>query len=92
MGQDADQGKSPGDDLVYAAAGLVDVAVSLTQGAIERLGTVLRRSDLPELSREGREDLRARGELALRRYAGTAESHLEALARQTAAGKSPDNA
>jgi hypothetical protein len=62
-------------------AGLVDLGLSGVERALREVRSVLRRSDLRALTREGRADLRARGEVALRRYMPVPESRMEYLAR-----------
>lgn len=75
---------SSGEDLVYAVAGLADLALSQVERTVGQLRGLLRRKDLADLAREGHQDLKARGELALRRHA-VPEPHMEALARVAAA-------
>jgi hypothetical protein len=48
---------------------------------------LLRRSDTSELAAQAEHDLRARGRLALDRYATAPPAHLEVLARHAAARK-----
>jgi hypothetical protein len=67
-------------DLMYVAAGVVDVALTAAQVPLQRLQAQLRRSDLAEVAREGQDDLRIRGELAIRRL--RPEPHLELLAQR----------
>ncbi|MER5865189.1 polyprenyl synthetase [Kitasatospora sp. NPDC002040] len=75
---------SSGEDLVYAVAGLADLALSRVERGAGLLRGLLRRDDLGELAREGHQDLKARGELALKRHA-VPEAHMEQLARIAAA-------
>ncbi|QUX30414.1 hypothetical protein KGD83_07780 [Nocardiopsis akebiae] len=79
----ADRAREP----LLVAAGAADLAWSGIGAALRGARSVLGRSDLAELVRDGRRDLRERGELALRRYAPTAESHMELLARRAAASR-----
>lgn len=67
---------------VLIAAGVADLAFSGIGSALRRARALLVRSDLVELSQDGREELRQRGRLAVQRYAPVAESHLELLARR----------
>ncbi|MCK9870345.1 hypothetical protein MRI28_11960 [Nocardiopsis dassonvillei] len=79
----ADRAREP----LLVAAGVADLAWSGIGAALRGARSLLGRSDLAELVRDGRRDLRERGELALRRYAPTAESHMEVLARRAAASR-----
>lgn len=79
----ADRAREP----LLVAAGVADLAWSGIGAALRGARSLLGRSDLAELVRDGRRDLRERGELALRRYAPTAESHMELLARRAAASR-----
>ncbi|WDZ89579.1 hypothetical protein [Nocardiopsis sp. HUAS JQ3] len=79
----ADRAREP----LLVAAGVADLAWSGIGAALRGARSLLSRSDLAELVRDGRRDLRERGELALRRYAPTAESHMELLARRAAASR-----
>ncbi|MGW5879028.1 hypothetical protein ACWFMI_21015 [Nocardiopsis terrae] len=67
---------------VLIAAGVADLAFSGIGAALRRARALLVRSDLVELSQDGREELRQRGRLALQRYVPVPESHLELLARR----------
>ena len=67
-------------DLVYVAAGVADVALTVVQKPLQRLQMQLRRSDLADIAGEGRDDLKIRGELAIRRL--RPEPHLELLAQR----------
>lgn len=69
----------PGD-LMYVAAGLADVALAAVHKPLRRLQAQLSRSDLADIAGEGREDLKLRGELAIRRL--RPEPHLELLAQR----------
>lgn len=82
-GGDGDGGGGP----VLLLAGLADLALSTCGSALKAAGGLLGRSDIGALAAEGRQDLRARGRLALDRL-GTdgsgagSEAHMEVLARQ----------
>ncbi len=64
----------PQRDALHLAAGLADLVAGGVRDATRRL---------PGLA-EVREELRARGELALRRTGAPAEAHMELLARRVA--------
>lgn len=72
-------------EAVQLLAGVIDLGLEQAEGALRRVRGLLGRSDLHALVGDGHEDLKARGELALNRYAPATESHLEALARRAAA-------
>lgn len=67
-------------DLMYLAAGVIDVASAAAHVPLLRLQAQLRRSDLADIAGEGQSDLRIRGELAIRRL--RPEPHLELLAQR----------
>ncbi|MFH8927022.1 polyprenyl synthetase [Streptomyces pristinaespiralis] len=69
------------NDVVLLAAGVADLAVSTVSGALSGLRGLLRRADMADLADEGRQDIKARGRLALDRYAPTSPPHMELLAR-----------
>ena len=69
---------------VLVAAGVADLVFSRVGGALRGARSLLARSDLAELARDGREELRQRGQLALQRYAAVPECHMEVLARRVA--------
>jgi hypothetical protein len=73
------------DGTVLLVAGLADLAVSTLGTAMgTAMGTVrglLRRSDTGRLVEDAEQDLRARGRLALDRYAAVPPAHLEVLAQ-----------
>ncbi|WP_433185720.1 hypothetical protein [Actinoallomurus sp. CA-150999] len=69
-----DDGIKPHDEMLHLAAGLADLVTEGLRGAARRL---------PGLA-EVREELRARGELALKRTGPGSEAHLELLARRAA--------
>ncbi|QKW10520.1 hypothetical protein HUT18_32980 [Streptomyces sp. NA04227] len=87
-----DPRRGQAEEAVQIVAGLVDLGLEQAEGLIRRMRGVLGRSDLDVITADGREDLRARGELALKRHAPTAESHMETLARQVAARRSGSGA
>ncbi|WP_205718141.1 hypothetical protein [Actinomadura soli] len=60
------------DEVLHLAAGAADVVMGGIRGAVRRL---------PGLG-EVRQELRARGELALRRTAQAPPAHMEVLARR----------
>jgi hypothetical protein len=62
----------PRDELLYLAAGAADLVAEGFRGLGRRLPGLV----------EVREELRARGELALRRTGTAPEAHLEILARR----------
>ncbi|WP_435111132.1 hypothetical protein [Nocardiopsis synnemataformans] len=83
-GADTDRVSEP----LLLAAGVADLAYSGIGAALRGARSLQGRSDLAELARDGRQELRRRGELALRRYAPTAESHMELLARRATSSAS----
>jgi hypothetical protein len=72
-------------DAIHLLVGLADLALSNAQRAIRGLRARSCRADLADLIRDGCEELKARGELALRRNPFSADPHLEGLARRVAA-------
>lgn len=64
------------------AAGLADLALSHVGPVVGRVWGLLRRSDLAALAGEADTDLKARGRLALDRYATVPPAHLEILAQR----------
>lgn len=72
-----------------SSAGAVDLGLEQAEGLLRRMRGLLGRSDLPGLAADGQEELRARGELLLGRFAPASESHLEAVARRAAAVRRP---
>ncbi|MGV9312923.1 polyprenyl synthetase [Streptomyces sp. NPDC003691] len=81
-------GDTPLDETaVLVAAGLADLVLS-TVGtavgtAVDTARSLLRRSDTADLAADAGHDLKARGRLALDRYATRPPAHLELLARQS---------
>lgn len=82
-----DGGRRDGLDerAVLLAAGLTDLAVSTLGTAWGTVRGLLRRSDATELAADAERDLRARGRLALDRYAAVPPAHLEVLAQHVLA-------
>jgi hypothetical protein len=72
MARDGDV--KPHDEMLYLTAGLADLVTEGLRGAARRL---------PRLA-EVRAELRARGELAVRRTGPASIAHMEVLARQVA--------
>ncbi|MCS0604340.1 polyprenyl synthetase [Streptomyces sp. LP11] len=84
-------GRGLDEQAVLIVAGLTDLAVSTLGAAVGSVRHLLRRSDGPDLARDTRHDLMARGRIALDRYAAAPDAHLEILAqhartRRTASG------
>ncbi|MFE6099540.1 polyprenyl synthetase [Streptomyces laurentii] len=69
------------DGAVLLVAGLADLAVSTLGTAMGTVRGLLRRSDTGRLVEDAEQDLRARGRLALDRYAAVPPAHLEVLAQ-----------
>jgi hypothetical protein len=69
-----DENIGPQNEILHLVAGMADLVAGGLRDAARRL---------PRLA-EVREELRARGELALRRTAPAPEAHLEVLSRQVA--------
>jgi hypothetical protein len=67
-----DEKAGPQNEMLHLAAGVADLVAGGWREAVRRL---------PRLA-EVREELRARGELALRRNAPLPEAHTEVLSRQ----------
>lgn len=85
----AGSGGGLGRDAIELLAGVVDLGLEQAEGALRQLRGLLGRSDLRELAEDGHQELRTRGGLLLDRIAPTSESHLEALARRSAARSGP---
>ncbi|MBT2439572.1 hypothetical protein J7E93_05420 [Streptomyces sp. ISL-36] len=83
--------RGPGhSDAVLLAAGAADWALDGLTTAARGLRSLLGRADLGGLAEDGRQDLRARGRLALDRLAlgrpaASSPAYLEVLARHTVA-------
>ncbi|MEU8618971.1 polyprenyl synthetase [Streptomyces sp. NPDC048623] len=94
--------ESRDEQAVLLVAGLADLAVSTLGSALGTVRGLLRRSDTTQLVEDAEQDLRARGRLALDRYATVPPAHLEVLAQHvlsrrrteaaTAAGGGPERA
>jgi hypothetical protein len=82
--ENAGRNGGPGESVVYAMAGVADLFLNRVGGALQTMGAVLQRSDREELVGDGFNDLKARGELALKRHNPMPESHLETIARRVA--------
>ncbi|XKK39555.1 hypothetical protein HFP72_00980 [Nocardiopsis sp. ARC36] len=80
---DGGETRDVGEPLLVAA-GVADLALDRIGAALRQAKSLLGRSDLADLARDGRDDLRERGRLALRRYGRTPECHMEVLARRVA--------
>jgi hypothetical protein len=72
-------------EAVLVMAGVADLALTGIGAALRGVQGLLRRSDLAELAQDGQEEMKARGRLALQRYACVSDSHMELLARRVAA-------
>jgi len=76
------------DEVVLTAAGVADLALGALRRAVPPLGSLVQRSDLRELTRDGHADLKTRGGLALDRCLPRSEPPvLEGLARRAAAAQ-----
>ncbi|MCX2180488.1 polyprenyl synthetase [Streptomyces sp. SKN60] len=69
------------EQAVLLVAGLADLAASTLGSALGTVRGLLRRSDTAQLVEDAEQDLRARGRLALDRYAAVPPAHLEVLAQ-----------
>jgi hypothetical protein len=85
----AGSGGGRGRDAVQLLAGVVDLGLEQAEGALRQLRGLLGRADLWELAEDGHRELRARGGLLLDRITPTSESHLETVARRSAAVSGP---
>lgn len=85
MSERSDHPGSRGEDAVLLAAGLVDLAVSRVSPVVDRVCGVLRRSDLAAMADDAQSDLKARGRLAMDRYAAVPPAHMEVLAQRVVA-------
>ncbi|MFC3454075.1 hypothetical protein [Amycolatopsis speibonae] len=77
------------NEAMLLVAGVADMALSGVGSALTGLQSLLKRSDTADLAHEGHQQIKARGRLALARYAAVAPSHLELLARRIAAQREP---
>ncbi len=80
--QSGGSGTGRGSGALHVAAGLADLALDGAGAALRGLRGVLARADLVDLAEDGRQELAARGRLALRRCPSLPESHMEELARR----------
>lgn len=79
-------------DAVLLVAGLADIAVTALSSAVGEVRGLLGRSDVAGLAEEGQQEIKARGRLALDRYAAVPPAHMEVLARHVVARRSaPDD-
>ncbi|MCF6521491.1 hypothetical protein HOY81_00010 [Streptomyces sp. JJ36] len=69
------------------AAGVADLAVAGLGRAVGGLRDLLSRADLGELAGAGRQEVRARGRLAVDRLASGPPARLEVLARRVVAAR-----
>ncbi|MFE1836686.1 polyprenyl synthetase [Streptomyces sviceus] len=69
------------EQAVLLVAGVADLAVSTLGSALGTVRGLLRRSDVADLAADAEQDLKARGRIALDRYATVPPAHLEILAR-----------
>ncbi|MEU0254089.1 polyprenyl synthetase [Streptomyces sp. NPDC006184] len=90
MAGDAGRRGGLDEQAVLLAAGLADLAVSTLMSAAGAVRGLLRRSDTAHLAAQAEQDLRARGRLALDRYAVVPPAHLEVLARHVVARRAGD--
>jgi hypothetical protein len=86
----AGRGRGIGEsDAVLLVAGLADMAVGGLSTVVGGLRGLFRRADLAELADEGQQEIKARGRLALDRFAAASPAHLEVLAQQVKARRGP---
>ncbi|MEU7631102.1 hypothetical protein AB0C34_14115 [Nocardia sp. NPDC049220] len=85
MSQRSFQSGSRGENALLLAAGLADVALGRVGPVVGRVWGLLRRSDVVGLAGDAETDLKARGRLALDRYATVPPAHLEILAQRVVA-------
>ncbi|OQD51986.1 polyprenyl synthetase [Streptomyces phaeoluteigriseus] len=85
------RGPAREEQALLLAAGLADLAVRTVGSAFGTLRGLLRRSDTADLAQSARQELQARGRLALDRYANVPPAHLEVLARHKLAREKPDS-
>ncbi|MFF8594021.1 polyprenyl synthetase [Streptomyces sp. NPDC015220] len=91
MDQDAGRRGGLDEQAVLLVAGLADLTVSTLGSALGTVRGLLRRADTAELVAEAEQDLRARGRLALDRYAAVPPPYLEVLARHAQARQTADD-
>jgi hypothetical protein len=90
MVQEARCDGGSGERAVLLVAGLADLAVSALGSAMGNVRGLLSRSDTTELAADAERDLKARGRLALDRYAVVPPAHLEVLAQRALARRAAD--
>ncbi|MEU1123377.1 polyprenyl synthetase [Streptomyces sp. NPDC005899] len=78
---DAEGNRDGGGRPMLVLAGLVDLALDTCGSALRTASGLLHRADVGELARQGGQDLRARGRLAVDRLPAGGPAHLEVLAR-----------
>jgi hypothetical protein len=79
-------------DAVLLAAGVADLAVSGAKSVLDRARGFLARADKVDLAEDGRDELKARGRLALDRLSVASPAYLEVLARHVESGRGPIDA
>ena len=84
MANDDEDRRSTTDNVLFTVLGLADLALSQVKHALRPVNDVIQRSDLHELTRDGHDELTARGALAINRYASAPEPHLDSLAKAAA--------
>jgi hypothetical protein len=79
------------NEVTLIVAGAADAVLSGIASAFAAVDGLLRRGDRAELARDGVDELRARGRLALARYSTTAPAYLEVLAQHVETGRGLHN-
>ncbi|WP_030940739.1 hypothetical protein [Streptomyces sp. NRRL S-646] len=90
MTQEAGRSGDAAEQAVLWVAGLADLAVCALGSATGTVRGLLRRSDVAELAADAERDVKARGRLALDRYAVVPPAHLEVLARKALERRAAD--
>jgi hypothetical protein len=88
--QGTGRGGDAAEQAVLLVAGLADLAVSALGSVTGTVRGLLRRSDVAELAADAERDVKARGQLALDRYAAVPPAHLEVLARKVLERRAAD--
>lgn len=90
MGGSGGAGKGGGreNEALLLAAGPADAALGGVESLVRRARGLTSRSDLAEPAQDGRDEMRARGKLALQRFGPGPEPHMELLARRALAARS----
>jgi hypothetical protein len=70
-----------GGEAVRLLAGLADFGLEQAEGMLRRARGALSRADYSDLAADAHEDLLARGDVVLARFAPAREAHMETLAR-----------